>query len=174
MLTAVPLSPPPAFPPRHSTPGTALENHLNTHYGPGNKYYDVFAQLIKAGLDEGWVANISIDGQRYRRSRVSEPTAATRYCSVTTVYMRTLDDEVDFKGQYHAHPYGEINCVIPIDDGAEIRGLNGWQGKGWTSPYPGSHHYPQVRNGALVALFFLPAGRISYDAKPEDPMALPS
>lgn len=42
----------------------------------------------------------------------------------------------------------------------------------WTSLYPdpGSHHYPQCRRGGVVALFFLPAGRISYDAKPEDEM----
>lgn len=160
------------FPPAHSTPGTALEKHLNAHYGPGNKYYDTFARLLRAGLDEGWVANVPIEGTRYRRSRVSAPTEATRFCSVTTVYMATLAGEADFKGQYHAHPYGEINCVVPLDEGgqAELRGLNGWQGAGWTSPFPGSHHYPQVRNGALVALFFLPAGRIAYDAKPTDPM----
>lgn len=80
------------------------------------------------------MANIPIDGSRYRRSRVSPPTEATRFCSVTTVYMATVDGEEDFKGQYHAHPYGEINCVVPIDEGAELAGLNGWMGKGWTSP----------------------------------------
>jgi hypothetical protein len=29
--------------------------------------------------------------------------------------------------------------------------------------------YPEVRGGALISLFFLPAGRISYNAKPADP-----
>lgn len=153
------------------TPGKSLEDHLNTHYGPGTPHFEAFSRLIQAGLDEGWVANIPIDGSRYRRSRVSAPTEATRFCSVTTVYMATVDGEDDFKGQYHAHPYGEINCVIPIDEDAELRGLNGWQGKGWTSPHAGSHHYPQCRRGGLVALFFLPAGRISYDAKPGDAMS---
>ena len=38
-----------------------------------------------------------------------------------------------------------------------------------TSPAPGTHHYPEVQGGALVALFFLPAGRISYDARPDMP-----
>ncbi|KAL2280825.1 hypothetical protein FJTKL_12326 [Diaporthe vaccinii] len=152
------------------TPGKSLEDHLNKSYGPGTPHYDTLAGLIKSGLEEGWVANIPIDGQRYRRSRVSPPTEATRFCSVTTVYMATVGGEEDFKGQYHAHPYGEINCVVPIDEGAELRGLNGWMGKGWTSPHPGSHHYPQCRRGGVVALFFLPAGRISYDAKPEDAM----
>lgn len=41
-------------------------------------------------------------------------------------------------------------------------GPNGWQGAGWTSPGPGSHHYPEARDGKVVALFFLPAGRIAY------------
>lgn len=116
------------------TPGKSLEDHLNKSYGPGTPHYDTLASLIKSGLEEGWVANIPIDGSRYRRSRVSPPTEATRFCSVTTVYMATVDGEEDFKGQYHAHPYGEINCVVPIDEGAELRGLNGWMGKGWTSP----------------------------------------
>ena len=70
------------------------------------------------------------------------------------------------QGDYHGHPYGEINFVVPVDPTAELKGLNGWSGPGWTAPDPGSHHYPEVRGGALIALFYLPAGRISYDVKP--------
>ena len=57
--------------------------------------------------------------------------------------------------------------MIQLTPGAELKGMSGWQGEGWTSPGPGTHHYPQVRKGALVALFFLPAGRISYSATPD-------
>jgi hypothetical protein len=39
----------------------------------------------------------------------------------------------------------------------------------FTSVTEMSKSYPQVRGGALVALFFLPAGRISYGAIPGDP-----
>jgi hypothetical protein len=59
-----------------------------------------------------------------------------------------------------------VNLVVPLDDGAELRGLQGWQGPGWTAPDPGSQHYPEARGGALIALFYLPAGRISYDFNP--------
>ncbi|CAI4212745.1 unnamed protein product [Parascedosporium putredinis] len=45
-----------------------------------------------------------------------------------------MDSQEEYSGQYHAHPYGEINCVIQIDAGAELRGMQGWQGAGWTSP----------------------------------------
>jgi hypothetical protein len=89
--------------------------------------------------------------------------------SITTVYM---DSQEVYRGQYHAHPYGEINCVIQLDPTAELMGMSGWQKAGWTSPGPGTHHYPEVRGGALVALFFLPAGRISYKARPGLPQPI--
>ena len=54
--------------------------------------------------------------------------------SITTVYMKSEDE---YNGQYHAHPYGEINCVVQIDPTAQLSGLQGWQGAGWTSPGPG-------------------------------------
>lgn len=154
------------------TPGRDLEDRLNRAYPPGNALYDDLARLIRSGLDnnEGWVATDEVQGARYRRSRISPPTAATRFCSVTAVYMDpSAGDDVVLRGQYHLHPYGEINCVVPMAPGAQLRGMRGWQGAGWTSPGPGTHHYPEARGGPLVALFFLPAGRISYDAVPGAP-----
>ena len=65
--------------------------------------------------------------------------------------------------------YAEINLITPVTPGAVMNGPNGWCAGGWTSPAPGSHHYPEVRDGAVISLFFLPAGRISYDiAAPAD------
>ena len=147
------------------TPGSALEARLNSEYGPGNPIFDDICTYIREGVtnDEGWVATTEVNGPKYRRSKISLPCAENRYFSITTVYM---DSQEVMAGQYHQHPYGEINCVIQIDPTAELKGMQGWQGAGWTSPGPGTHHYPEVRGGALVALFFLPAGRISYEAKP--------
>jgi hypothetical protein len=141
------------------TPGTAVEQWLNKTYGPGTDLYDDLARLIKAGVEVGWAANIEIDGQRYRRSKICEPSAETFNFSITAVYM---DSRENYRGQYHLHPYGELNMVVPLDRGAVLRGPNGWCGAGWTSPAPGSHHFPEVKGGAVIALFFLPAGRISY------------
>jgi hypothetical protein len=151
-----------------STPGKDLESRLNQEYGPGNQIYDDFAALIRQGVvnNEGWVAVDEVDGPNYRRTRISPPSAETRHFSITAVYINSQDV---FRGQYHLHPYGEINCVIPLDDDAELMGMSGWQKAGWTSPGPGTHHYPEVRGGALVALFFLPAGRISYKIEPGRP-----
>ncbi|TDZ39575.1 hypothetical protein C8035_v005422 [Colletotrichum spinosum] len=151
------------------TPGKDLEQRLNREYGPGNAFYEDFCFYIKQGLEEGWVAQTEIDGRKYRRGKVALPSEETRYLSITTVYMESQEP---YTGQYHAHPYGEINCVIQLDTGAELKGMRGWQGAGWTSPGPGTHHYPEVQKGALVALFFLPAGRISYNATPETPQPI--
>ncbi|ETI25106.1 hypothetical protein G647_04477 [Cladophialophora carrionii CBS 160.54] len=164
---------------KNLTPGHELEARLNATHGPGTPYYDAFRSFILAGLKEGWVAQTELDGPRYRRGRIAAPTPESNFISITTVYMSsegegddasaiaTAGDE-EYRGQYHAHPYGEINCVILLDENskAQLKGMQGWQGAGWTSPGPGTHHYPEVRNGELVALFFLPAGRISYEATP--------
>lgn len=147
------------------TPGQDLEKYLNEHYGPGNAFYEDFCKLIRQGIlnNEGWVATDELDGPKYRRSRLYAPSERSRYFSITTVYMESQEE---YRGQYHLHPYGEINCVVQLDETAELKGMAGWQKAGWTSPAAGTHHYPEVRGGALVALFFLPAGRISYKAKP--------
>jgi len=118
------------------TPGKHLEAYLNKNYGPGNPIYEDLCSLTLQGLEEGWVANIELDGPKYRRSKIAVPKEETRFLSITTVYMSS---EEEYSGQYHAHPYGEINCVVQIDETAELKGMQGWQGAGWTSPGPGTH-----------------------------------
>ncbi|KAF9874458.1 hypothetical protein CkaCkLH20_08021 [Colletotrichum karsti] len=100
------------------TPGKDLEGRLNKEYGPGNQYYEDFCSHIKQGLREGWVAQTEIDGPKYRRGKIALPSEATRYFSITTVYM---ESEEEYTGQYHAHPYGEINCVVQLDATAELK-----------------------------------------------------
>lgn len=153
------------------TPGAKVEDWLNQTHGPGSALYEDLSQLIQAGVREGWVANVEISGARYRRSRLMEPCAETFNFSITAVYMDSLlsehgDSGKIFRGDYHSHPYGEFNMVIPLNEGAALGGPNGWCGAGWTAPSPGSHHYPEVKGGAVIAFFFLPAGRISYNVKP--------
>ena len=78
------------------TPGTAVEQWLNRTYGPGSDVYDNLARLIKAGVEEGWAANVEVDGRRYRRSRIQDPTAKTFYFSITAVYMQSWEN---YRGQ---------------------------------------------------------------------------
>ena len=155
------------------TPGNDVEKWLNATHGPGTELYDELADLITAGINDGWAANVEINSPRYRRSRICEPWVETHHFSITAVYMDSMasgeDDKFVFRGDFHGHPYGEINMVVPLTPTALLAGLNGWQGAGWTAPSPGSRHYPEAKGGALIALFYLPAGRISYDVKPPRP-----
>ena len=148
---------------KNRTAGGELERWLNDRYGPDSALYQDLARLITDGVRAGWAANIEVDGRHYRRSRIADPAEKLHYFSVTAVY---LDSVEPFRGQYHQHPYGELNLVVPLDPDAKLMGPNGWRGPGWTAPGPGSHHYPEVKGGALIALFYLPAGRISYDITP--------
>lgn len=155
---------------RDKTPGAALEQWLNARYGPASALHRDLSRLVKLGVEEGWAANVEVRGPNYRRSLILDPTEETFWFSITAVYMNSADPSaIDhpeggraLRGQFHRHPYGEINLVAPIDRGAELRGLNGWQGAGWTAPDPCSQHFPETRGGALIALFYLPAGRIAY------------
>ncbi len=156
------------------TAGTEMEQWLNTHCGPGSEVYDTLARLVTRGVEDGWAANVALDGAIYRRSRIAEPSERTHYFSVTAVYMDSHGNPQGhpggvYRGQYHAHPYGEFNLVVPLNPGAQLNGPNGWCAAGWTAPGPGSHHYPEGRGGAVIALFFLPAGRIAYHRPPDEP-----
>jgi hypothetical protein len=155
------------------TANSTVENWLNQKYGPASELYQTLAHLAKKGVEGGWAANVEIDGPAYRRSRIADPSEHTLYFSITAVYMDSIGNSQGhpdhrFRGQYHGHPYGEFNMVIPLNPGAALNGPNGWCSGGWTAPSPGSHHYPEAKDGAVIALFFLPSGRISYHDAPQD------
>ena len=104
--------------------------------------------------------------------KIQLPVADNLYMSLTCVY---FDSQEEYSGQYHKHPYGEINCVIAVDPSFQLEGMpvgENWQGPGWTSLGPGTHHYPRARGGKGFAFFFLPSGRIAYDANPGDPQPI--
>ena len=153
------------------TTGTQVEQWLNEKYGVDSALYKDLSSLITRGVEEGWAADVEIAGPKYRRARLVEPRAETFYFSITAVLMDSTGNmqsnpEGAFRGDYHSHPYGEFNLVVPLNAGAALAGPNGWCYGGWTAPAPGSHHFPEAKGGAVIALFFLPSGRIAYDVKP--------
>ncbi len=155
------------------TTGIAVEHWLSQTYGIDSELYQTLACWVRIGVADGWAANVQVDGPAYRRSRIAEPTERTCYFSITAVYMDSTGNKQGhsdrrFRGQYHGHPYGEFNLVVPLNPGAALNGPNGWCSGGWTAPAPGSHHYPEARGGAVIALFFLPSGRISYHDAPQE------
>jgi hypothetical protein len=153
------------------TTGSETEQWLNAKYGVESELYKDLARLITLGVREGWAADTEVAGPRYRRSRVVAPCAETFFFSVTAVLLDSTDNaqnnpEGGFRADCHLHPYGEFNLAVPLDEGAALAGPSGWCYGGWTAPAPGSHHFPEVKGGAVASLTFLPAGRIAFDVKP--------
>jgi 2-hydroxylaminobenzoate mutase len=129
----------------------ALEARLNREFGAGTQTYERLAELLKLGVEEGWAAYVDIEGAQYRRGRIAEPAAPTAEMSVESGLLR------DVKGQYHCHTNGEINMIIPLEDGAQFCG----HGAGWRVFAPQSEHFPTVTGKALM-MYFLPGGEIEY------------
>ena len=156
---------------RDLTAGSEVEQWLNTKYGVDSELYQELSRLITLGVQEGWAADVEVAGRRYRRSLLSAPSAETQFFSVTAVLIDSTDNTQDnpegsLRGGYHLHPYGEFNLVVPLNEGAALAGPNGWCYGGWTVPAPASHHYPEVKGGAVISVAFLPAGRIAFDVEP--------
>jgi 2-hydroxylaminobenzoate mutase len=129
----------------------ALEARLNGRYGEGTESYARLAELVKLGVEEGWAAYETIEGGDYRRGRIAEPSPDTSDMSVESGLLK------DVKGQYHCHTNGEINMIIPLEEGAQFCG----HGAGWRVFPPMSEHFPTVTGRALM-LYFLPGGKIDY------------
>jgi hypothetical protein len=109
------------------TASTEIELWLNLRYGPESELYQTLAGLVKKGVEDGWPANIEIGDATYRRSRIAEPSERTRYFSITAVYMDSTGNtqghpDHRFRGQFHGHPHGEFNLVVPVTPGAELNG----------------------------------------------------
>jgi hypothetical protein len=152
---------------KDATTSVAFEQWLNANHGVESDLYKELSRLLTLGVKEGWVANMEVTGPRYRRSRLITPSEESFYFSATAVLLDSTDNtqnnpEGSFRADHHLHPYGEINLVVPLDEGAALAGPSGWCHGGWTAPAPGSAHFPEVKGGAVVSLSFLPAGRIAF------------
>lgn len=129
-----------------------LQARLNQEAGPDSVLYqDVFA-ACRQGVADGWMCNREGAGIRY--GRVIKPDNGLDGFSVDVVDMTSL------AGPHHAHPQGEIDLIMPLDDTAQFDG----HGAGWLVYGPGSAHRPTVTGGQALVLYLLPNGAIEFTA----------
>ncbi|CAM4143637.1 DUF4863 family protein [Bordetella tumulicola] len=129
-----------------------LQARLNQEAGPDSVLYqDVFA-ACRQGVADGWMCNREGAGIRY--GRVIKPDSGLDGFSVDVVDMTSL------AGPHHAHPQGEIDLIMPLDDTAQFDG----HGAGWLVYGPGSAHRPTVTGGQALVLYLLPNGAIEFTA----------
>ena len=128
----------------------ALDAWLNTAHGLGSVTYSQLRQSCEVGVAEGWLCDREGGGLRYGRIFKSAPEL--HGFSVDVVDMK------DIAGPHHAHPNGEIDLIMPIDERALF---DGRPAGGLVCP-PGSAHQPTVTQGRALVLYLLPEGRIDF------------
>jgi hypothetical protein len=129
---------------------SALDDWLNTHHGAGSASYTALKAACEAGVAEGWLCDREGGGIRY--GRIFKPADDLHGYSVDVV------DMTDIAGPHHTHPLGEVDLVMPQQDGATFDG----RPAGWVVYPPGSAHRPTVRQGRALVLYLLPQGQIQF------------
>jgi hypothetical protein len=129
-----------------------LDRWLNTEHGPHSASYADLRASCEAGVAQGWLANREGGGLKY--GRIFKPADELHGFSVDVVDMK------DVAGPHHVHPAGEIDLIMPLDEGATFDG----RPAGWLVCPPGSAHRPTVSAGRALVLYLLPQGRIEFTA----------
>jgi hypothetical protein len=130
-----------------------LDAWLNLHHGVDSASYQQLKAACIQGVAEGWLCKYEGGGLRY--GRIFKPAEDLKGFSVDVVDMK------DIAGPHHVHPEGEIDLIMPIDEGALFDG----HPAGWMVTPPGSAHSPTVSQGRALVLYLLPNGRIEFTAK---------
>jgi Domain of unknown function (DUF4863) len=127
-----------------------LEADLNAKFEANGEWFSESARLCQQGVAEGWLCGREAGGIKFGRA-VAAGDATHRF-SVDVVEMS------DVVGPHHAHPNGEIDLIMPLDDRAEFDGRSA----GWLVYGPGSAHNPTVTQGRALVLYLLPEGAIEF------------
>ena len=128
----------------------ALDAWLNAEHGAQSPTYGALKASCEQGVAEGWLCNREGGGIRY--GRIFKPADDLQGFSVDVVDMR------DVAGPHHVHPQGEVDLIMPLDDGATFDG----RPAGWCVYPAGSAHSPTVRHGRALVLYLLPQGQIEF------------
>jgi len=128
----------------------ALQADLTREFPPAGELFQRIAQACHAGIAAGWMCR---EGNAKRRfGRIFEAGDATHGFSVDVV------DITDLVGNYHRHPTGEIDLIMPVTPEATFDG----HGAGWLVYARGTGHRPTVSAGRALVLYLLPEGKIEW------------
>ena len=127
-----------------------LDAWLNAEYGVESATYRQLKQACMTGVAQGWLCEREGGGIRY--GRIFKPADDLHGFSVDVVDMK------DIAGPHHAHPRGEIDLIMPLDNDARFDG----RPAGWLVCPPGSAHQPTVSGGRALVLYLLPQGSIEF------------
>lgn len=128
----------------------ALGEFLALAFPPDGAWFTEMTALCRQGRADGWLCAREHGGIRF--GRPVKPGPETHGFSVDVVEMREI------VGPHHRHPHGEIDMVMPDEEGAVFDGSP----RGWKVYGPDSAHRPSVSGGCALVLYLLPAGAIDF------------
>jgi hypothetical protein len=109
-------------------------------------------QALCAAKEAGTICDRGSDELRY--SRLFGASDESSDLSADAVWMSV-------PGPHHAHPNGEIDLCFATSGAPSFDG----RPPGWTVYPPGSAHVPTVDGGAMMILYLLPGGAISFSPR---------
>jgi hypothetical protein len=127
-----------------------LESHLNSNFPPDGPIFMELEELCRDGRTQGWLCTREMGGIKFGRAIKAGPP--THGFSVDVVEMNNI------VGPEHRHPHGEIDLVMPEDEGAIFDGTP----RGWKVYGPNTVHSPTVTGGRAIILYLLPQGAIEF------------
>jgi hypothetical protein len=127
-----------------------LAAFLSERFPNGGETFGALATLCREGVAEGWLCTRGEAPLRW--GRVIKSGGQLGAFSVDVVEMDSV------AGPHHAHPRGEIDMIVPLDEAARFDG----HGAGWLVYGPGSEHAPTVSGGRALVLYLLPGGEIDF------------
>lgn len=130
--------------------GPELEDRLNRDFPADGAWFETAVDLCQRGCAEGWLCGREAGGVKF--GRAAPAGDATHGMSIDVVTM------ADVAGPHHSHPNGEIDLVMPMEDGAQFDG----RAAGWKVYAAGSAHHPTVSGGKALVLYLLPGGAIEF------------
>ena len=128
----------------------SLEHILESAFPVNGPVFNEIEALCRTGVAEGWLCAREADGIRF--GRPVKPGLETHGFSVDVVEM------TDVVGPHHAHPNGEIDMIMPLDEAAAFDG----RPRGWKVYEAGTAHRPTVTGGRALVLYLLPEGAIVF------------
>jgi hypothetical protein len=128
----------------------ALQATLDRDFPVDGEWFVEMEALCRKGRAEGWLCGREQAGIHLGRPIKAGPDS--HGFSVDVVEM------TDIVGPHHAHPKGEVDMVMPIDETARFDGT----ARGWKVYAAGSAHSPTVSDGKALVLYLLPDGAIQF------------
>ena len=124
----------------------AARTHLTQELALDSDPVLAVRSLVEAGRERGWLLPKEAGGMRFGRV-----TKDVDGFSVDAVLMSRA-------GPAHRHPNGEINLLFRTDGDPRFCG----HAEGWAVFPPDSVHVPEVTDGEMLILYFLPGGKIEF------------